>query len=190
MCPPTFRKGSSRLRSSLVVSKVHGDTRRSLTAKGCTQAAKKPESNPRLDFYSNTVNFPTALIYTLAQGLRTGLNFQEGLAGLLVWGSSPVLSRTFKHAGPMRNPSILSVLLTWELGNTLTGLGKGSYRSSPPETVSYQPPTMLTGSPKKDGPVIAHVPFNRPLGLHLFRVPNAAGSPIKDISTPSDLPGS
>lgn len=58
---------------------------------------------------------------------------------------------------PTRNPSLLSILLMCELGNTLTGLGEGRNRSSATETVLYQCPTVLTGSSKKDGPVITHV---------------------------------
>lgn len=77
--------------------------------------------------------------------------------GLLGLGSAPVLSRTFKHAGPTHNASLLSVLLMWELGNTLTRAGEGSYWSSAPETASYQHPTVPTGSSKKHGPIITHV---------------------------------
>ena len=80
-CPPTFGKGSSGLRSSLVVSKVHGDTRRSLMAKGCTRATKKAESNPRSDFYSNAVNFLTVLTQALARAFRTGFSELPGGAG-------------------------------------------------------------------------------------------------------------
>lgn len=71
----------------------------SFVTKGSTQATKKPEPNPRPDFFPNTLNFPTDLSEALDLGLFL-LDFLERTAGLLLCCFSRASNKIFRCARP------------------------------------------------------------------------------------------